>query len=54
VPEGTRVTRSIRFEFSPAVRWLLEPRVRARLTASVDRELRLAKQLLENGDPTPG
>jgi hypothetical protein len=51
VPGGTRVTRAISFEFSPAVRWLLEPVVRRRLTASVDRELRLAKQLLEDGAP---
>jgi hypothetical protein len=49
VPCGTRVTRSISFGFSPAVRWLLEPVVRRRLAASVERELRLAKELLERG-----
>ena len=53
-PEGTRVTRSISFRFSPVVRWLLEPVVRRRLAASVERELRLARQLLEDSGAAAG
>lgn len=50
--EGARVTRMISFQFSPLLRWGIEPKVRTTLPASVDRELRLAKRLLEGTDDT--
>lgn len=47
---GVRVTRAISFEFHPPGRWLVEPVLRRTLPASVERELRLAKSLLERSD----
>jgi hypothetical protein len=44
------VTRAISFDFSPLVRWWVEPVLRRTLPASVERELRMAKQLLERED----
>ena len=49
---GVRVTRYIAFEFRGPARWLVEPVMRRTLPASVERELRLAKSLLE-GDAAP-
>lgn len=43
----TRVTRMISFHFNPLVRWLFEPVLRRTLPGSVERELRLAKEILE-------
>ncbi|MGH3499277.1 MAG: hypothetical protein ACRDQA_00005, partial [Nocardioidaceae bacterium] len=51
VPDGTRVTRTLTFQFAPYVRWLLEPRLRHRLPGEVRAELRLAKQHLEQHTP---
>jgi len=45
---GTRVTRTLTFQFSPVVRWLLEPMLRRRLPAEVHEEIRLAKDHLEH------
>lgn len=45
--EGVRVTRAISFSFNPAVRWFIEPVLRRTLPVSVERELRLAKRILE-------
>lgn len=47
---GIRVTRAISFEFNPPARWLVEPVLRRTLPGSVERELRLAKALLERSD----
>ena len=47
VEAGTRVTRSLEFQFAPFVRWLFEPLFRRRLEPEVREELRLAKQHLE-------
>ncbi len=47
VPEGTRVTRTLEFRVTPALRWLLEPLLRRRLPGEVREELRLAKRYLE-------
>lgn len=47
VDGGTRVTRRLRFTFSPAVRWLMEPLFRRRLERDVRNEIRLAKEYLE-------
>ncbi len=47
VPEGTRVTRTLQFRVTPALRWLLEPLLRRRLPGEVREELRLAKRYLE-------
>lgn len=44
---GTRVTRTLQFTFSPAVRWLMEPLLRRRLEGDVQDEIRLAKRYLE-------
>lgn len=44
---GVRVTRAIRFSFNPVVRGFFEPVLRSTLPQSVERELRLAKQILE-------
>jgi hypothetical protein len=52
IPEGVRVTRMISFKFAPPLRWLAEPVLRRTLPVSVERELRLAKQLLESGGAT--
>lgn len=43
----TRVTRMVSFRFNPLVRWLFEPTLRRTLPGSVERELRLAKEILE-------
>ncbi|MGH3319764.1 MAG: SRPBCC family protein [Streptosporangiaceae bacterium] len=45
--DGTEVTRTLVFRFSPMVRWFFEPILRRRLPAEVDEELRLAKEHLE-------
>jgi hypothetical protein len=47
VDGGTRVTRRLRFTFSPAVRWLLEPLFRRRLERDVRNEIGRAKEYLE-------
>lgn len=52
IPECVRVTRMISFKFAPPLRWLVEPVLRRTLPVSVERELRLAKQLLESGGAT--
>lgn len=48
VDAGTRVVRTLEFQFTPLVRWLLEPLFRRRLEREVREELGLAKQHLEN------
>ncbi|HET8682808.1 MAG TPA: hypothetical protein VFM54_13205 [Micromonosporaceae bacterium] len=50
----TRVTRMISFHFNPLVRWMFEPTLRRTLPESVERELRLSKQILERNEPVPG
>ncbi|SFQ03357.1 Polyketide cyclase / dehydrase and lipid transport [Amycolatopsis arida] len=45
-PGGTTVTRTISFDFNPLVRPLLEPTLRHTLPESVERELRLAEEIL--------
>lgn len=55
---GVRVTRAISFSFNPVVRGFVEPVLRRTLPQSVERELRLAKQVLErrptvDGEPEP-
>jgi len=50
----TRVTRMISFRFNPLVRWLFEPTLRRTLPESVERELRLAKEILERNEREPG
>ena len=49
--DGVRVTLSISFDFRAPMRWLVEPVVRRTMSTSVERELRLVKELLEG--PTP-
>lgn len=49
-PEGIKVTRTLKFDFAPAVRWFAEPMLRRRLEAEVRDELRLAKSVLESDD----
>jgi hypothetical protein len=49
VDGGVRVTRMISFDFNPLIRWFFEPRLSRTLPASVERELRLSKKLLESG-----
>jgi len=49
VDGGTEVTRRLRFTFTPAVRWLMEPLLRQRLQRDVQHEIRLAKSYLETG-----
>lgn len=44
---GVRVTRAIEFSFNPVFRGYFEPVLRCTLPQSVERELRLAKQILE-------
>ncbi|HEY4005948.1 MAG TPA: SRPBCC family protein [Pseudonocardia sp.] len=46
---GTRVVRTLTFQFTPMLRWLLEPLFARRLEGEVREELRLAKQHLESG-----
>ena len=49
---GVQVTRTISFDFNPGVRWFVEPVLHRTLPGSVERELRLAKQILEGpGSP---
>lgn len=50
---GVRVTRTISFDFNPGVRWFIEPVLRRTLPGSVERELRLAKQILERPSQSP-
>ncbi|WP_199435031.1 SRPBCC family protein [Qaidamihabitans albus] len=45
---GTRVTRTLRFDFKPPVRWLAEPVLRRTLQADVEAEMRRAKAYLES------
>jgi hypothetical protein len=45
---GTRVTRTLEFTFTPAIRWLMEPLFRRRLLNEVSDEIRRAKQHLED------
>lgn len=47
VTGGTRLTRTIALEFTPAVRWLLEPILRRSLPADVAREVARAKEHVE-------
>jgi hypothetical protein len=47
VDGGTRVTRMVSFRFNPLVRWMFEPTLRRTLPGSVERELLLAKEMLE-------
>ncbi|WP_370591195.1 SRPBCC family protein [Saccharopolyspora montiporae] len=49
VEGGTRVVRTLEFQFTPPARWLLEPLFRRRLEDEVRAELRLAKHHLEDG-----
>ena len=51
VDGGVRVTRCISFDFRAPMRWLIEPVMRRTMPASVERELRLAKELLEGLTP---
>ena len=44
---GTRVTRTLQFTFSPAVRWLMEPLFKRRLEREVHDEMLRAKEFLE-------
>ncbi|MEV0379474.1 SRPBCC family protein [Nonomuraea sp. NPDC050643] len=47
--DGTsKVTRMISIDFAPFVRWLLEPVLRRRLPADVEKEVRGAKERLES------
>jgi Polyketide cyclase / dehydrase and lipid transport len=46
--DRTTVTRVVSFQFIPLVRWFFEPILRRNLPASVRRELRLAKEVLES------
>jgi hypothetical protein len=47
VDGGTHVTRMISFDFNPVVGWMFEPVLRRTLPESLERELRLAKKILE-------
>jgi hypothetical protein len=47
VEQGTRVVRTLKFQFTPAVRWLFEPLFRRRLEREVREEMQLAKEHLE-------
>ncbi len=54
VDGGASVTRELTFEFSPAVRWLMEPLFRRRLQRDVEDEMRQARHYLEaRHDTTP-
>ncbi|GHE98185.1 SRPBCC family protein [Streptomyces fumanus] len=48
VDGGIRASRMISFQFNPFSRWLLDPVLRRTMPASVERELRLSKAILEN------
>lgn len=43
----TKVTRTLQFTFSPAIRWLMEPLLSRRLERDVQDEVQRAKQYLE-------
>ena len=47
VEPRTHLVRTLEFEFTPALRWLLEPLFRRRLESEVREEVRRAKQHLE-------
>ncbi|MGW0247686.1 SRPBCC family protein [Nocardia goodfellowii] len=47
VAGGTRLVRTLNFDFKPPLRWLVEPLLRRRITAEVREEVRLAKAYLE-------
>ncbi|MHA6803735.1 SRPBCC family protein [Salinifilum ghardaiensis] len=47
VEGGTHLIRTLEFQFTPALRWLLEPLFRRRLEPEVRAEIQLAKQHLE-------
>jgi hypothetical protein len=48
---GTRVVRTLTFQFAPWLRWVLEPLFAARLEREVRDELRRAKDYLERTGP---
>ncbi|HEX6360460.1 SRPBCC family protein [Actinophytocola sp.] len=48
VAGGTRVSRTIEFGFSPLLRWFAEPVLRRTLRPDVEREVKGAKEFLEN------
>lgn len=48
---GTQVVRTLRFRFTPILRWLLEPLFTRKLENEVREELRLAKEHLEPARP---
>ncbi|MEV0218297.1 SRPBCC family protein [Streptomyces sp. NPDC050704] len=50
VDGGIRATRMISFRFNPFTRWMLDPVLKRTLPGSVERELRLSKQILERGE----
>lgn len=47
VDGGTRVVRTLEFEFTPLLRWLFEPIFKRRLEPEVRHELRRAKDYLQ-------
>ncbi|MGH3431731.1 MAG: SRPBCC family protein [Thermocrispum sp.] len=47
VDAGTKVTRTVRMDFKPYLRWLAEPMLRGKLQAGVQDEIRGAKAYLE-------
>lgn len=49
--DGALVTRAISFDFRVPFRWFVEPVLRRTLPASVQRELRMAKSILEAAAP---
>lgn len=51
-PEGTQVTRTIEFGFIPPLSWFIEPILRRTLPPDVEREIRGAKDLIENSAAT--
>jgi Polyketide cyclase / dehydrase and lipid transport len=46
-PEGTQVTRTVEFGFIPPLSWFMEPILRRTLPPDVEREVRGAKDLIE-------
>lgn len=50
VSDGTCVTRMIDLGFHPCLSWMLDPVLKRTLPESVERELRLTKQILERPD----
>lgn len=46
---GTKVTRTLRFDFKPPAKWLAEPVLERTLQRDVENEIRGAKQRLERG-----